>query len=348
MPRRAAVATVSAHVAVVHYPEGAGHATRMMGVARELDRRGATVALAGGGDGRRLYEPNDYEVYEPPRVNYVEEYQHAGSGVRGVARVLSGSVPDSARRVGAIRDWLRGEDPDAVVTDDMFGAAAAATTDRPLYAISHDAGAMYGDPVVGSVTRVVNAGVGHAAERFFCPAVWPPRGEDIPSAARVPPVALEPPEGAADAGPADPGVVVVPSAYSVGFDDLAERLREAGHRVTLVGDDDWAVLPSLLPTLRRAETVVCSGYSTVMEAAVAGTHCVVCPATNEQRGVARRLLDLEGFTVARDPGEVETAVGEDRPDPAFTNGVHAVAARVLDDVGDGVAESVGTTGDVRA
>ncbi len=326
---------MSAHVAVVHYPEGAGHATRMMGVARELDRRGATVALAGGGDGRRLYEPNGYTAYEPPRVNYVEEYQHAGNGARGVVRVLAGSVPHSVRRVRAIRDWLHDQDPDAVVTDDMFGAAAAATTGAPLYALSHDAGSMYDDPVVGGVTRAVNAGVGRAAERFFCPAVWPPRGEDIPGASRVPPVALEPPEGA-DPGPAEPGVVVVPSAYSVGFDRLAERLREAGHRVTLVGDDDWTVVPSLVPTLRRAETVVCSGYSTVMEAAVAGTHCVVCPATNEQRGVARRLLDLDGFTVARDPAEVETAVGDDRPAPAFTNGVHAVAARVLDDVGAGV------------
>jgi len=324
---------VSVHVAVVHYPEGAGHATRMMAVARELDRRGATVAIAGGGDGRRLYEPNGVSAYEPPRVNYVEEYQHAGSGVRGVARVLAGSVPDSARRTRAIRDWLREEEPDAVVTDDMFGAAAAATGDRPLYALSHDAGSLYGDPVVGGATRAVNAGVGRAAERFFCPAVWPPGGGDIPGASRVPPVALEPPEGAADAGPADPGVVVVPSAYSVGFDRLAERLRAAGHRVTLVGDDDWTVVPSLVPTLRRADAVVCSGYSTVMEAAVAGTHCVVCPATNEQCGVARRLLELAGFTVARDPGEVETAVAADRPDPAYTNGVNAVAARVLDDVG---------------
>jgi hypothetical protein len=326
---------VSVHVAVIHYPEGAGHATRMMGVARELDRRGASVTLAGGGDGRRLYEPNDYTVYEPPRVNYVEEYQHAGSGVHGVARVLAGSVPDSARRVGAIRNWIKEENPDAVVTDDMFGAAAAATTDHPLYALSHDAGAMYDDPVVGSATRAVNAGVGHAAARFFCPAVWPPHGEDVPSAARVPPVALEPPADDTDDGPTDPGVVVVPSAYSVGFGTLAERLREAGHRVTLVGEEDWTVLPSLLPTLERAETVVCSGYSTVMEAAVAGTHCVVCPATNEQRGVARRLLDLDGFTIARDPEEVETTVAADRPDPEYTNGVRAVAARVLDDVETG-------------
>ncbi len=339
MTRAAARPGVSAHVAVVHYPEGAGHATRMMAVARELDRRGATVALAGGGDGRRLYEPNGYAAYEPPRVNYVEEYQRAGP-VRGVARVLTSSVPTSARRVRAIRDWLREEAPDAVVTDDMFAVAAAATTDRPVYAVSHDAGSLYGDPVVGAVTRAVNAGLGRVAERFFCPAVWPPDGEDIPGASRVPPVALEPPEGATDVGPEDPGVVVVPSAYSVGFDDLADRLRAAGHRVTLVGGDDWTVLPSLVPTLRRAETVVCSGYSTVMEAAVAGTHCVVCPATNEQRGVARRLLDLEGFTVARGPDEVETAVAADRPAPEYTNGVHAVAARVLDDV-VGAASGVG-------
>ena len=44
---------MSLHVAVAHYPEGAGHATRMMAVARSLEERGATVSMAGGGYGSR-------------------------------------------------------------------------------------------------------------------------------------------------------------------------------------------------------------------------------------------------------------------------------------------------------
>ena len=330
-------ADVSPHVAVVHYPEGAGHATRMMGVARGLERRGATVSLAGGGDGRRLYAPNGYDVYEPPTVDFVADYQRAADPLRGLCRVVTGSLPDAGRRLRAARRWLAGVDPAAVVVDDMFAAAAVATTDRPLYVLSHDAGALYRDPLVSAPTRLANAGQRAVARRFFCPTVWPPSGADIPGASRVPPVALPPPadadtESGAGPGPRAAETVLVPSAYSTDFEATADRLRATGHDVTLVGDENWTPVPSLLPVLRRAETVVCSGYSTVMEAAVAGTHCVVCPATNEQAGVARRLRGVEGFTVAGDATAVEAAVAADRPAPDFPNGVAAVAGRILDDL----------------
>jgi len=49
------------HVAVAHYPEGAGHATRMLAVARSLEAHGASVALAGGGPGTKFVDLHGYD-----------------------------------------------------------------------------------------------------------------------------------------------------------------------------------------------------------------------------------------------------------------------------------------------
>ncbi len=339
------VASVSRQVAVTHYPEGAGHATRMMAVARGLQRQGIEVTLAGGGPGRRLYEPNGFDAYEPPEVDYIGDYQGADNPVAGLAHVVTGSLPDSAARVRGLADWLRRQSPDAVVTDDMFTVAAAAATDTPLYVLSHNAAALYRDRVIRAATVAINAGQRFSAERFFYPAVWPPADGDPAGVARVPPVALPAPADADDPAPADPGVVLVPSTYSTTFDDVADRLRAAGHDVTVIGDHDWGPVPSLLPVLGRADAVVCSGYSTVMEAAVAGTPCVVVPATNEQRGIARRVDPIEGFRAAETPAAVEAAVGEVPAPPSFANGIAAIAERVDDDLAPARATPAATAGD---
>ncbi|MFB6121766.1 MAG: glycosyltransferase, partial [Halobacteriaceae archaeon] len=234
---------MTSHVAVAHYPEGAGHATRMMGVARALQARGATVTLAGGGPGTRFYDANGFGAFEPTRVDYVRDFQHAGGPVRGLGQVVTSSLPDSGRRLRDVAGWLREEDPDAVVTDDMFAAGAAVRTGTPLYVLTHNAASFYRSLVVRVASRGLNLGQRLAARRFFYPTVWPPHAGDPPQVSRVPPVALDPPPGAADAGPENPGVVVVPSAYSDAFGGVVDRLRDAGRTVTHVGDPDWEAVP---------------------------------------------------------------------------------------------------------
>jgi hypothetical protein len=305
----------------------------MMAIAQGLEERGATVTLAGGGFGRRFYDPNDYDVTEFPGVDYVRDFQDAGNPVGGVLRVLTNSLPASVGRVRGLADWLRREDPHAVVTDDMFAAMAATRVGTPLYVLTHNSPGLYSDPLVRLATRGLTVGQRLAAERFFYPTVWPPRGSDPPGISRVPPVALRNGHDAKPEGPVDPGVVLVPSTYSEGFDALAEDLEDAGHEVTYVGREDWDPIPALLPVLRRAEAVVCAGYSTVMEAAVAGTPCIVQPSTNEQVGVSRRLADLEGFAVVEGRSEVRAAVESPPSPPDHVNGDAVVAERVLDDLG---------------
>jgi len=80
--------------------------------------------------------------------------------------------------------------------------------------------------------------------------------------------------------------------------------------------------------------VVCSGYSTVMDAAVAGTPCVIHPATDEQDAVAARITaaGVGGFTVAEEPLDVVEAATSPPEPPSFGNGAAAVAEAVLDDL----------------
>ncbi len=336
-------------VAVAHYPEGAGHATRMLAVARALEARGATVTLAGGGPGARFIERNGYEQFEPSPVDFIGDYQ-GGS----LLRVLGHSLPNSARRVYDYVRWLRHERPDALVTDDMFAAMAAEFVDVPLFVCTHNAASYYDAVIEQGFTWLLNRHQLHSAKAFLYPSIWPPDPGDPAGVTAIPPIALDvPPTEAADERarvladgasvsetdvlaetppvPERTDVLVVPSAYSTGFDVLAERLRAAGHDTTLVGGDDWECVPALLPHLRAAERVVCSGYSTIMEAAVAGTPCIVYPFTDEQHGVSRVIerTGLAGFQVEHSPSHVVRAVGQPLERPVYENGAGRAAATVL-------------------
>jgi hypothetical protein len=345
-------------VAVAHYPEGAGHATRMVAVANALRDRGHVVELAGGGPGRRFAELHGYEEFVPAPVDYIGDYQ--GSGAGWLARVVTNSLPRSLARVRDYIDWLGKTDPAALVTDDMFAAMAAPAAGVPLYVLTHNAAFLYRALVERTVTAFLTRAQVRFAERFLYPAVWPPVPGDPEGVERIPPVALDPGRspGPPDEGtdestctldesdsdgsrvdPTDPpDVLVVPSHFSTGFDGVVERLRREGLTVTLVGHDGWEPVASLLPLIRASGLVVCSGYSTMMEAAVAGTPCVVRPFTDEQRGVARLVTrnDVPGFCVAECEQALVRTVRGWLPDPpevtAIENGARAAAKRVLGDL----------------
>ncbi|PSQ30985.1 hypothetical protein BRD06_01585, partial [Halobacteriales archaeon QS_9_67_15] len=272
-------------VAVTHYPEGAGHATRMAAIAKAIEANGGTVRMAGGGAGTE-FVALDY------------------------------------------RAWLSATDPDALVTDDMFAAIAASRCDVPLYVLKHDMPGLYDDLAERTGARFHTRFQLSSASEFFYPVVWPESSADPDRATRVPPVALDGQAPVEDG----PDVVVVPSHYS-SLSRIAEHLDRQGYDVLDVADDDWEAVPSLLPYIRAADVVVCSGYSTIMDAAVAGTPCVVHPATDEQDAVADWLerFEVTGFTVAPDPIDVLDAVAAPPPAPNFRNGATVIARRVLTD-----------------
>jgi hypothetical protein len=211
----------------------------------------------------------------------------------------------------------------------MFAAMAASRCDVPLYVLKHDMPGLYRDRVERTGARFHTAFQLSETREFFYPVVWPESAVDPSRATRIPPVALEGDGEARD----DADVVVVPSHYSE-LDRIATQLRRQGYDVINVADDDWDAVPSLLPYVRGAEVVVCSGYSTVMDAAVAGTPCVVHPATDEQAAVADWLerFDVGGFAVAESPLDVLDAVASPPDAPAFPNGAEYIAETVRNDL----------------
>lgn len=311
-------------IAVAHYPEGKGHATRMLAVGRALEARGATVAFAGGGPGSELVETYGYDVFRPTAVDFVEGYQYGS-----LRRTVGGSVPRSCERVVDYLGWFDRRSPSAVVTDDMFAAVAASLRRLPLYVLTHNAPSLYDAVLERVFTWLLTRYQRTVAREFFYPAVWPPTDGDPRGVRRVPPVALEAPAGTAPTVGFD--VLLVPSVYSRNFEALADALRADGHEVTVAGGPEWTPVPALLPWIRAAAVVVCSGYSTVMEAAVAGTPCVLYPFTDEQHGVAWNVerAGLQGFQVEHSVHHVVRAVRHPPEPPDYENGTDRVAEGIL-------------------
>lgn len=312
-------------VAVAHYPEGAGHATRMLAVGQAFEARGADIMLAGGGPGTQFLAANGYTCDEPTVVDYIDDFQDGGN----LLRVVTRSVPRSGKRVLDFVRWLRREDPTLLVTDDMFAAMAAPIARTPLYFVTHNAPGFYDERVETVFTDLLTRLQRRFSNTFFYPAVWDPHPVDPAGVERVPPIALDGSGGAVADATLD--VLLVPSHYSRDFPALEERIEAAGHDVLRVGSDDWDTAPSMLPYMRAADVVVCSGYSTIMEAAVAGTPCVIHPFTDEQRGVARviRTNTDRGFAVVDSSAAVTSAVDDPPRAPAYENGTGVIADRVL-------------------
>jgi hypothetical protein len=315
-------------VAIAHYPEGAGHATRMLGIAQAFEARGADVVIAGGGPGTRFIEANGYDYYEPTAVDYIDDFQDGGN----LLRVITRSVPRSGKRVVDFARWLHREEPDLLVTDDMFAAMAAPFGRTPLYFVTHNAPGFYDERVETVFTDLLTRLQRQVSRAFFYPAVWREHPVDPRGVVRVPPIALDGTDGAVAPDPVD--VLLVPSHYSRGFDDLAAKLEAAGRGVTRVGGPEWEVAPSMLPFMRRASVVVCSGYSTIMEAAVANTPCVIYPFTDEQRGVARVIAANtdRGYRVVDSDAGVCEAVADPPAAPTAENGTEVVADAILADM----------------
>jgi len=324
-------------IAVAHHCEGAGHASRMLAVAEAIERTGHGVTTAGGGPGTPFLRANGYDPYEPPTVDFVEDYQRGG----GLLAAVRHDGPAAVERVAAYRRWLDRVDPPVVVTDGIAAAAAAAVDGRRYVYLSHDPAALYDAPAerVGAWTR--NRLTRETAERFFLPKAWP-GPPTVPGTEVVPPIAptrtgrSEATAGASAGASADTDadadvdvdVLLVPSAYGVASERVTDALERAGRSVTVVGGDEWTVQPSLQPYVADAALVVCSGYSTVMEAAVAGTPCVVVPTTSEQRGVAAAVARQEGFHLAHSAADV-LAVHDDPGSPTpRDNGADRVAEAV--------------------
>jgi UDP:flavonoid glycosyltransferase YjiC (YdhE family) len=290
----------------------------MLAVAHAFEALGYEPVIAGGGPGRAFVECNGYEEYTPRGVNFIEDYQNGD-----LWAVLTRSVPNFGKRVYDYVAWLRRERPAFLVTDDISAAVAATATAISYYYLTHDSAEFYTNAVEQVSARIRNRFTVATSELFALPKVWS-GAPVIPGASVIPPIAPE-------SDPADKSVdvLVVPSAFSTDPERLREALEDHGRSVTLVNDENWEIEPSLQPYVEAANVVVCSGYSTVMEAAVAGTPCIILPHTTEQRGVVRALEGTRGFYAAETVDDVVSTASRVTPPERRRNGIRKLTDAVL-------------------
>lgn len=315
-----------APIALAHGPEGAGNATRILGVAEELRAAGAHVEIAGGGAAARFVEMNGFEEYKPPGLDYIDDRQGPDASL---FKALLHAAPRVVRRAWEFRRWLADIDPVVLLTDDPLAALPAMSLGIPWYRVDHSSVACYSDTFTRAAFRAFNGVSLRFSRGFFYTSVfenpYPTKANLIP----VGPIAHEPD----DVEPVDPfDVLLVPSTYAEGFEAIALWLRSDGYSVRLVGGPDWEPVPVMLPYHAAADVVITSGFSSTSEALVAGTPVLNYPFIDCQRGLAAMIeaRDVVGIDIVRSVDEAVEGVENPPASPEFENGAPAVASRLLD------------------
>ena len=255
-------------VAIAHYCEGGGHGPRMLAVGKALENRGHEICIGGGGPGAKFVEINGYKEFKPEKVEFIDDYE------KGLHMTFLNSFPKSLKRVRDYISWFRQEEPDIIVTDDMFAGLASNLLGKKFYFIGHDTAEIYDDFSASLGTLGWNKFFDFTGEEFFQPSVW-----SDPKYSGVGPMALEIEKDIEK----DIDVLLIPSAYSENIEEIENSLENRD--ITVVGGDDWELQESLQPFIDKADLVICSGYSAVMEAAVAGTPCII----EEIPGIAKEI-----------------------------------------------------------
>lgn len=313
-------------VAIVYWCDGAGHAARSIPIAKELESRGVDVAMAGGGQGKQFVEMNGYE-----HPDLTTAAVKGSTPLSFLKHTLFDLVPSSIRRAVEVHRWLKAEDPDKLVTDDVFAGLSAAAQGIEFYRVDHLTTELFG-PVWGIPLEMYNAVSLRFGEQIIVTSLWADE-EDPDGITRVGPLAQE---GDADGDVDEYDVLINPGTHGENFDEVRDRLEADGYDVRTVGDDDWETKPTMTPYTEAADVVICTGFSSIADTVVAGTPCVIYPFLPFQRAIAEKAERerIEGISMAN---SVTDAVAEakrycdsdERPD--YENGAPAFVDVVLND-----------------
>jgi UDP-N-acetylglucosamine:LPS N-acetylglucosamine transferase len=262
--------------AIVYWCDGAGHAARSIPVAQELESRGVEVTVAGGGQGKPFVEMNGYE--HPDLTTVAVKGDTLFSFLR---HTLFDLVPSSFRRLRELNGWLKDEDPDVLVTDDVFAGMAAARHGIEFYRIDHLTPGML-DLRWDALLRLYDRTSLVFCEKIIVSSLW--KEEDTPEGFElVGPLAQE-----GDKEVEEYDVLLNPGTHGENFEEVRSRLEERGLEVKMVGSDDWEIQPTMTPHTEAADCVVCTGYSSIADTVVAGTPCVVYPFLPFQKSLAEK------------------------------------------------------------
>jgi UDP-N-acetylglucosamine:LPS N-acetylglucosamine transferase len=312
-------------VAIVYWCDGAGHAARSIPVANELQSRGVEVAMAGGGKGKKFVEINGYD--HPDLTTVTVE---GSTPLEFLEHTAFDLIPSAARRMREVYQWLKEEDPDKLVTDDVFAGLAAAKLGIEVYRIDHLTEDLL-DPVWRGPLAIYNEISLQFAEGIIVTSLWADE-PDPEGITRVGPLAQDG-EVEEEVEPFD--VLINPGTHGENFDEIRERLEADGLDVRSVTDDDWDITPAMTPYTGAADVVVCTGFSSIADTVVAGTPCVIYPFLPFQEALAEEAerKNIDGIAHATDVTEVVESVRRFRDSeesPEYENGAPAFADIVLD------------------
>ena len=313
-------------VAIAHFSEGAGHASRMLGIASCLETyEDVTVEIAGGGPGAEFIEMNGFDEFRPTDIDFIGKREETNSAWATASNTIS-----AASRANDFRKWLKDIEPDVVLTDDPYAFFVSCLRGDKVYRLDHMRTGMF-ERIFDNFNQLIMEKISSLrAEKTFITSlsssIKPDSGQIIVSPTMYRPKDFEEVEGF--------DVLIIPGTYSTEFDELKETLVEKGFEVVMVGDDDWEMVPSMYPYIESADFVVCTGFSSIAESVVAGTHCIVDPFIQGQEAIAEQVEDegIEGITVCREIDKiVEEIESDNTEEPSFENGSEQVAESIVED-----------------
>jgi UDP-N-acetylglucosamine:LPS N-acetylglucosamine transferase len=315
---------MSQKVAIVYWCDGAGHAARSIPVAKELESRGVEVSMAGGGKGQKFVEVNGFD--HPGLTTVTVE---GSTPIPFLKHTLFDLVPSAARRMREVYGWLEREDPDTLITDDVFAGLAAANLGIEFYRIDHLTTDLL-DPVWTVPLTVYNEISLAFAEGIIVTSLWAD-DPDPKGITRVGPLAQEG-DQTDDVEPYD--VLLNPGTHGENFGAIRRQLEADGLDVRSVTDDDWETVPAMTPYTAAADVVVCTGFSSIADTVVAGTPCVIYPFLPFQKALAEQAerRGIDGIARATSVAEAVESVRQFRASeerPKYENGAPAFADVVL-------------------
>ncbi|EGQ43415.1 MAG: hypothetical protein J07AB43_14060 [Candidatus Nanosalina sp. J07AB43] len=313
-------------VCLIHWCTGTGHAARMIPVAKELESRNVQVSVAGGGFGSKFLEMNGFQEPGFEEVPDVAKY----SKIELLPKLVTQFIPSALKRTVQSYDWIKQEDPDEIVTDDIFAMIACVASRRSFYRIDHLTPDIL--PFKWSIPQKLYNKVSMVfGENIIVTSVWPEKSKDN-YIEFVGPLGQEGESGEVE----DYDMLVVPGSWGGNqFDEISRRLREKGYDIKVVGGENWETKASMTPHMAAADCVICTGYSSIADAAVAGTTCVVYPFIPFQKAIANEIddRDIEGIRTADSVDKAlstaEKCVEADCSKPDFENGSKEFVDAVL-------------------
>lgn len=301
---------------IIYHCEGAGHAMRMLAIAERLKDKDIDVIMTGGGPGEKFLEMRGLSDYTPTVTDM------RGKFTDNTFKALFYMLSEPIDRLKDLRCWIREEDPEVIVTDDVLGLIAAFLEGKKFYTVTHVSKDVPESTLEGWLTWAVNKLTARKNEEMFYCTVWDGMKPD--GAKQVGPLA---PKGN-EKQEIDFDILFVPTKAYEMQEDILEDLED--YDVKVVGSENWKTQPSLQPYISEADAIICAGYSTMMEASVAGTPCIMLPQTSEQKGVADILENYDGF--ARYSGEIEKDLSDlNHPEPK-ENGAQEIASVLARDL----------------